>query len=105
VPVVASGIVASNSNAVPLNPVARTICVPLMAAASAALQSLPVSAVTPEMVTISPRTSVLVAVTVTTVVVAVTAVGVTDEEVALTWTGKCAPYAGVPRNVGVIAYR
>jgi hypothetical protein len=67
-PVVAVGMVALNSNCVPLNPAAITICVPLMAATSAAVQQLPVLAVTPAMATNSPILSELVTVTVTTVV-------------------------------------
>ena len=72
-PVVAVGITALNSNCVPLNPAAITVCVPLIAGASAALQ-LPL-AVTPAMVTNSPILSEFVTVTVTVVAVAVTPVG------------------------------
>src|ERR1019366_8619359 len=60
----------------------------------------------PERVTSSPILSELATVTVTTVVVAVIAVGLSDAGEALTWTGKFPPpYAGVPLNVGVIEYR
>src|SRR5271154_741883 len=106
VPVVALGMVASNSNFVPLSPVAITLCIPLMAATSAAVQPLPVLAATPAIMTNSPMLSELVTVTVTTVVVAVTTVGVSDAGLELTCTGKFPPtYAGVPLNVGVIAYK
>src|ERR1700677_461964 len=106
VPVVALGMVASNPNFLPLNPVAITVCVPLMAATSAAVQPLPVLAVTPAMVANSPILSELVTVTVTTVVVAVTSVGIADAGLELTCTGKFPPTsAGVPWNVGVIAYK
>ena len=104
VPVVALGIDALNSNCVPLNPVAMTVCVPLMAAMSAAVHLFPVLAATPEMVTSSPMLSVLAAVTVTVVVVAVTLVGLEELGLALTCTGKFPPtYAGAPTNVGLIA--
>src|SRR5208282_5044219 len=104
VPVVALGIVASKVK-FPAAAVA-TVCVPLMAVTSPAVQALPPLAVTPEMVTNSPIPSVLATVTVTTAAVAVTPVGVTDAGVSLTWTGKFPPAcAGVPRKVGVIAYR
>src|ERR1700728_153670 len=103
-PVVALGIVASKVNWVALTEAG--VCVPLMAATSAVVQPLPVVAVTPAIVTNSPMLSELATVTVTTVVVAVTAVGVADAGVALTWNGKFPPlYAGVPVKVGVIAYR
>src|ERR1700733_9140147 len=103
-PVVALGIVAAKVIWVAL--AEAGICTPLMAATSPAVQPLPVLAVTPAMVTNSPILSVLATVTVTTVAVAVTAVGVADAGVALTCTGKFPPaYAGVPLNVGVIAYR
>src|SRR5271155_2381024 len=106
-PVVALGIVALNSNCVPLNPAAITVCVPLMAATSPAVQALPALTVTPAMVTNSPIPSELAAVTVTTVVDAFTPVGATDAGAALTWTGKFPPaYAGFPPlKVWVIAYR
>src|SRR5271155_5138707 len=100
VPAVALGIVASNSNCVPLNPVAITICVPLIAATSPAVQPLPVLAATPAIMTNSPILSELVTVTVTTVVVAVTSVGASDAGLGLTCTGKFPPaYAGVPLKV------
>src|SRR5271168_201057 len=95
-PVVALGTVALNSNCVPLNPAAITVCVPLIAVTSPAVQVLTALTVTPATVTNSPTPSELVAVTVTTVVDAVAPVGATAAGAAFTWTGKFPPaYAGV----------
>src|ERR1700675_3713277 len=74
-PVVALGIVASKVNCAEV--AEATVCSPpLMAATSAAVQPLPALAVTPEIVTMSLTASVLAAVTVNTVGVAVTPVTV-----------------------------
>src|SRR5208282_5039312 len=103
-PVVVLRFAASNVICVALTETG--FCGPLMAATSAEVQPLPVLAVTPAMVTHSPMLSELATVTVTTVVVAVIAVGVIAVGLGLTCTGKFPPaYAGVPLNVGVIAYR
>src|ERR1700730_78317 len=101
--VVAVGIAAPKVNFVAV--AEATVCVPLMAAASAGVQWVPL-APTPTMVTNPPMLSELATVTVTTVVVAVIPVGVTAAGPGLTCTGIFPPaYAGVPLNVGVIAYR
>ncbi len=83
-PVVALGIVALKVNCVPL--AEATVCAALITMASAALQWVPF-AVMPGMVTNSPMPSVLATVTVTTVVVAVTEVGLAAVGLALTCTG------------------
>src|SRR5271168_973669 len=103
-PVIALGIVAAKVIWVAL--IEAGVCVPFMATTSAAVQPFTPLGVTPAMVTNSPMLSALVTVTVTVVVVAVIRVGVSDAGVALTCTGKFpAAYAGVPSNVGVMAYR
>ena len=72
VPLVALGIVALKVKFAAV--AVATVCIPLMAVMSPAVQALPVLAATPVRVTVSPAARMLAAVTVTTVVVAVTPV-------------------------------